>query len=136
MTNKPCKTFGLPTNLPETISPGPSRDAETHEDLRLDQAPAETFSAGNSAAASPRDLLNPSHPGKPQETEEASKSPNCRIGIDSHLDPAALETFFDCQRCNTKIPASVAMSLDGPDYIYHFCGAQCIEAWCKKIDQL
>ncbi len=73
---------------------------------------------------------------KSQEAEGSNKSPDCRIGSDSDLKPAALETSFDCEHCHTRIPASVAVSFDGADYLYHFCGAQCIEAWCKKVDLL
>ncbi len=40
-------------------------------------------------------------------------------------------TPIQCNHCHTEIPATVALSFEGADYIYHFCGPQCIDAWCK-----
>jgi hypothetical protein len=34
-----------------------------------------------------------------------------------------------CQVCLKEIPKSVAESLEGPQYVYYFCGADCYEAW-------
>lgn len=34
-----------------------------------------------------------------------------------------------CQVCMKEIPKSVAESLEGPQYVYYFCGADCYETW-------
>ena len=34
-----------------------------------------------------------------------------------------------CEVCLKEIPRSVARSLEGVDYVYHFCGQQCYEKW-------
>jgi hypothetical protein len=34
-----------------------------------------------------------------------------------------------CEVCLKEIPRSVARSLEGPDYVYHFCGQGCYEKW-------
>lgn len=34
-----------------------------------------------------------------------------------------------CQVCMKEIPKSVAESLEGPQYVYYFCGADCFAAW-------
>jgi hypothetical protein len=36
-----------------------------------------------------------------------------------------------CEDCLSGIPESVAHSLEGPDYILHFCGLHCYDNWCK-----
>jgi hypothetical protein len=37
-----------------------------------------------------------------------------------------------CQICLTEIPASVANSLEGKDYVHYFCGAECYAEWEEK----
>lgn len=37
-----------------------------------------------------------------------------------------------CQVCLREIPKSVAESLEGPQYVYYFCGADCYAAWQDK----
>lgn len=34
-----------------------------------------------------------------------------------------------CEVCTREIPASVALSSEGPDYILHFCGIECQDYW-------
>lgn len=48
--------------------------------------------------------------------------------------PATPQTSADdatlsCEECLSEIPASVAHSLEGPDYVHHFCGLECYERW-------
>ena len=56
--------------------------------------------------------------------------------IDNGKDPEmkALAIPIGCDHCHNKIPATVALSFEGADYIYHFCGPLCIEAWCRATD--
>jgi len=39
------------------------------------------------------------------------------------------EGLVACEVCLKEIPRSVARSLEGPDYVYHFCGQKCYEKW-------
>lgn len=38
-------------------------------------------------------------------------------------------TEIACEVCLAEIPASVAHSLEGPDYVHHFCGLDCYARW-------
>lgn len=136
MSRKPCCTAGCSTEAPDEVSSESSRRSEAHEEWRLDEALAETFPASDPIAISPADPLHDSVPHAPRETGGASSIPDCNVGSGNDLGPAAMETPFDCDYCHAKIPASVAVGLDGADYIYHFCGPQCIEAWCSKVNLL
>ncbi len=42
------------------------------------------------------------------------------------------EPLLHCDVCLKEIPGSVAKSLEGPDYVYHFCGAECYTTWEKQ----
>ncbi len=42
------------------------------------------------------------------------------------------EPILECDVCMKEIPRSVGESLEGPDYVHHFCGAECYEQWKKK----
>lgn len=37
-----------------------------------------------------------------------------------------------CNLCLTEIPASVAESFEGTDYVHHFCGLECLGKWQAK----
>jgi hypothetical protein len=130
MIKQPHSAFGLPTKLLKVISSEPPRHAEGHDKWLLDEALAETFPASDSIAVSPSHLLRASPPRRSREVEGSSKIFDCKIGSDNDPKPTALETPFDCEHCHTRIPATVAISFGGADYIYHFCGPQCLEAWC------
>jgi hypothetical protein len=45
--------------------------------------------------------------------------------------PQAAEMPLECAHCHAKVPASVALGFEGADYLYHFCGPACFEAWRK-----
>lgn len=40
-----------------------------------------------------------------------------------------------CDVCLTEIPASVAETAEGPDYIYHFCGLECYVKWQEAKEE-
>ncbi len=40
--------------------------------------------------------------------------------------------LVSCQVCLKEVPRSVAKSLEGADYVYHFCGADCYQRWQKN----
>lgn len=37
--------------------------------------------------------------------------------------------MISCEVCLTEIPSDVAKSFEGPDYVHHFCGLNCLEVW-------
>lgn len=43
--------------------------------------------------------------------------------------PADEPQTLACEVCLSEIPASVAQSLEGPDYVHHFCGLECYARW-------
>lgn len=45
------------------------------------------------------------------------------------------EPFLHCDVCLKEIPGSAANSFEGPDYVYHFCGAECYARWEKQNQQ-
>ncbi len=63
-----------------------------------------------------------------------SRISDCNIGDGNDPEPKAVATPIRCNHCHTEIPATAAFSFEGADYIYHFCGPQCIEAWCKATN--
>jgi Domain of unknown function (DUF3330). len=46
-------------------------------------------------------------------------------------DDAGCETL-SCEMCLKEIPADAAEVADVQDYIHHFCGLDCLEAWKKQ----
>jgi Domain of unknown function (DUF3330) len=63
-----------------------------------------------------------------------SKISDCNIGHGKDPEMNALATPIECDHCHAKIPASAALSFEGVEYIYHFCGPSCIAAWCKATN--
>ena len=45
--------------------------------------------------------------------------------------PQTPEMPIECAHCHAKIPATVVLGFEGADYLYHFCGPACFEAWRK-----
>ncbi|VAW83300.1 hypothetical protein MNBD_GAMMA16-410 [hydrothermal vent metagenome] len=43
--------------------------------------------------------------------------------------PPMQDALLSCDVCLNEIPASVAQSLEGSDYVHHFCGADCFALW-------
>lgn len=41
-------------------------------------------------------------------------------------------TVVSCVACLTEIPADVALSSEGPDYVHYFCGLDCLALWHEK----
>ena len=46
------------------------------------------------------------------------------------LDPGC--PVVSCTACLVEIPPDVALTFDGQDYIQHFCGLDCLDAWKAK----
>lgn len=103
--------------------------AQGHDEWRLDEALAETFPASDSIAATPirapRALACPA----PQKVEVATHRSDCSTGVEIGAESEALETPMECQHCHNSIAATVALNFEGADYVYHFCGPQCLLAW-------
>ena len=45
------------------------------------------------------------------------------------IKPTTEEPALSCEVCLKEIPESVAQSLEGEDYVHHFCGSDCFEKW-------
>lgn len=43
---------------------------------------------------------------------------------------------LSCDVCLKEIPANVALTREGPDYIIHFCGTGCLDRWEKENHNL
>lgn len=41
-------------------------------------------------------------------------------------------TAIACEACLVEIPPDVALSFEGPDYVHHFCGLDCLAKWKQK----
>lgn len=41
-------------------------------------------------------------------------------------------TVVSCAVCLKEIPADAARLSDTQDYVHHFCGLDCLEAWRKQ----
>lgn len=44
------------------------------------------------------------------------------------------QTCVTCEVCLKEIPPSVGQSAEGEDYVHHFCGLACLDAWHKRSD--
>ena len=40
--------------------------------------------------------------------------------------------LVQCDACLTQVPLSVAKSVEGLDYVHHFCGLDCLEKWLEQ----
>lgn len=40
--------------------------------------------------------------------------------------------LVQCEVCLTEIPETVAQTAEGPDYIHHFCGIDCMSRWKQR----
>lgn len=43
---------------------------------------------------------------------------------------------LSCAVCLRDIPPSVDHTLEGPDYVQHFCGIECLDIWRRKRERL
>jgi len=41
-----------------------------------------------------------------------------------------------CSTCLAEIPGDVALNAEGPDYVHHFCGLDCLGKWQEKAKKL
>lgn len=37
--------------------------------------------------------------------------------------------LIQCDVCLSEIPASVAVTVEGPEYVHHYCGLDCLGRW-------
>ena len=106
--------------------------AGRHDEWLLDEALTETFPCSDSIAVSlerPTHPIGASPPGRVRKDGVSGRISDCNVGHGS--SPEALETAIECDHCHTWIPATVALNFEGADYIYHFCGPRCLDAWCE-----
>ncbi|HWR76144.1 MAG TPA: DUF3330 domain-containing protein [Thiobacillus sp.] len=41
-------------------------------------------------------------------------------------------TVVSCEVCLKEVPADAVKVTDAQDYVHHFCGLDCLEAWQKQ----
>ncbi len=59
----------------------------------------------------------------------------CNVHWDE-LRSGAFDTPVVCQHCSARIPPSAALTFDGTDYVWHFCGHECLADWCARTGRL
>ncbi len=134
MSKQPHSASGLPMKALKVTSPKPPPHADEHDEWLLDETLTETFPASDAIAISlyrrsqPRRTSPPVRAGEIGVTDRIA---DCIIGHGKDPRHTTLETPIECDHCHTEIPTTVALSFEGADYIYHFCGPQCFEAWSK-----
>jgi hypothetical protein len=131
MIKKPCRIIEVPTKFLKVISPEAPRDADAHDEWLLDEALGESFPASDSIAVSPSHLFRANSPRRSREIGAVSEISKCNIGHGKQLAPNTVKTAIECDFCHTESAATVALSFEGGDYIYHFCGQQCLDGWSK-----
>ncbi|MGB5010949.1 MAG: DUF3330 domain-containing protein [Candidatus Dechloromonas phosphoritropha] len=147
MTKHPYFASAPPTNVPRHTSAEPSPlEVVEHDKSLLDQGLAETVPASDPVAAMPRSLathepasLPPVHTadaGDPSRERKLAHGEisGCAIGDDEASELKALAAPLHCDLCHREIPTTVAFNFEGADYVYHFCGAQCLADWCKSAN--
>lgn len=40
-----------------------------------------------------------------------------------------------CTQCMKDVPLSATLSEEGADYMHHFCGLDCLDAWRRRARQ-
>lgn len=49
------------------------------------------------------------------------------------LPAEAFDATLVCAHCRGRIPPSAAVTFEGADYVWHFCGSDCLAVWCEKM---
>ena len=59
--------------------------------------------------------------------------------LPNHFNPsgAPISTCFSdevcevlsCEVCLIEVPSDISASFEGPDYVHHFCGLDCLDKW-------
>jgi hypothetical protein len=47
-------------------------------------------------------------------------------------DKAGQEAPLACSLCMKELPHDLAHTLEGPDYVHHFCGLECYRKWQER----
>lgn len=42
------------------------------------------------------------------------------------------QPVLSCSLCMKEMPHDLAHTLEGPDYVHHFCGIECYKKWQEK----
>ena len=56
----------------------------------------------------------------------------CNLHCDE-LPNGGLDTVIVYPHCGGIIPPSAALSFDGNDYVWHFCGHDRLAGWCDAV---
>lgn len=136
-----------PANLPKpTAAEPPLPEVGGYDEWLLDEALADTFPASDPIAVTSRsrafhkppglspvhkaDTADPSWERKPATGGIAA----CAVDNDEASETEALATPLHCDLCHSEIPATAAFTFEGADYVYNFCGPQCLADWCETAN--
>jgi hypothetical protein len=128
MTQIDRRAPGLPVRSSKPTSSA-SPHARGHDEWRLDEALAETFPASDAIAVTPIRAPRATPRATSRKAGEAARGSDCSAAVDIDAESEGPETPIECRHCRNGIAATVALNFEGADYIYHFCGPQCLEAW-------
>ena len=63
-----------------------------------------------------------------------SDNANFRDAKISTGEPDRRGEVVQCDACLTEVPLSVAKSVEGLDYVHHFCGLDCLQTWLSQAN--
>ena len=63
------------------------------------------------------------------EKSNPSGAPIAACDLEHGCTPVA------CSVCLVEIPGDLAVSFEGPDYVQHFCGLDCMDVWKNQQEQ-
>ncbi|MCC7080299.1 MAG: DUF3330 domain-containing protein [Burkholderiales bacterium] len=60
---------------------------------------------------------------------------SCELHAGTKLSQEGVDTTIPCASCGAQVPSSAATSLEGADYLWHFCGHDCLSRWCEQVQE-
>lgn len=70
-----------------------------------------------------------------KRTAKPRVAAGCEFHPGLRLSQEAIDTQIECAACGAKIPASSATAFEGADYLWHFCGQDCLVQWCERVER-
>lgn len=60
---------------------------------------------------------------------------SCDFQAGMPLSEKGVATSIACSSCGAQVPSSTATALEGADYLWHFCGHDCLAHWCEEVER-
>jgi hypothetical protein len=57
---------------------------------------------------------------------------HCKVHGGAPVPPELLDMPLECRECGARMPASAALAREGSDYMWNYCGSECLAAWCRR----